>query len=354
MRYNMISMRGNKAMGLQKSESGMASFLIVMIMMVVITLIVLGFSQVTRRNERVALDRQLSSQAFYAAESGVNVTTNAIATYMKAHGYSTLPAKTSCPNAYDPNDPSGVGAPIADLGNGTRYSCVLVNPNPGSLKYDTTQKTSTVVPIQTNGNIKTLTFEWSMKTGGTDKICSGTSQQFPQLGSWSCDFGILRMDLVANPNDTANLLADTTTLYITPQGSTGALSLPNFNSPAMKKAYIVSATGCSTGTCKATITFTPNTSSYAARIISLYRDAPNMVITGTVTSGPATFSGAQAVVDTTGQAQDELRRIQVRVQLTATADPATIPAYAVSSSADICKHFSIMPSDTIDAGNLCQ
>src|SRR5581483_12189470 len=122
MRYNMISMRGNNKW--QTSQSGMASFLIVMIMMVVITLIILGFSQVTRRNEREALDRELSSQAFYAAESGVNVTTSKIAAYVKTNGYTTLPDKTTCPNAYDPTAVGGVGAAIPNLGSGVRYTCV--------------------------------------------------------------------------------------------------------------------------------------------------------------------------------------------------------------------------------------
>jgi Tfp pilus assembly protein PilX len=350
-------MRGNNGGKWQRSESGMASFLIVMIMMVVITLIVLGFSQITRRNEREALDRQLSSQAFYAAESGVNVTTNAIANYVKTNGYTTLPAKTTCPNSYDPtNGGGGVGAPISDLGNGVRYSCMLVNPNPGTLKYDTTQRSSTIVPIQANGNLKSLTFTWNVQTGGSDTSCpGGSAQTFPQAASWPCDFGILRVDLVQNPNgNLGNLPGNSLTLYMSPFGShNGAISLPNFNTAS--HAYVASATGCNSGTCSVTVNLPANSDSYGARIVSLYRDAPNMILSGTIASGnPATFSGAQAVVDTTGQAQDQLRRIQVRVQLTATADPSTIPDYAMSSSADICKHFSIMPTDNVDPSNLCQ
>ena len=55
-----------------KDDKGLVSFMITIIMMLVITLIVIGFTQVSNRNRRESLDRQLSTQAFYAAESGVN------------------------------------------------------------------------------------------------------------------------------------------------------------------------------------------------------------------------------------------------------------------------------------------
>jgi hypothetical protein len=337
MRYNRTSMRG-KVSGIRGKEAGVASFLIVMIMMIVITLIVLGFSQVARRNAREALDRQLSSQAFYAAESGVNVTTAAISNFMKTVSFANLPNKTSCANAYDPNQPGGVGAPIADLGNGTRYSCVLVNPNPSTLVYNPTRQGSVVVPILTTGSLglTTLKFTWQMQSGGSNPTCPGASQQtFPAASAWPCDFGIVRMDMVASPYATyTNLPAATVTTYLTPLGGhSGAITLPSF--AGSTRAYVASASGCSGGTC-------------------LYRDTPNFTISGTVAGGaPASFSGAQAVVDTTGQAQDELRRIQVRVQLDATADPQTIPANGLGSNATICKRFPIKPGNNVDPANLC-
>lgn len=333
----------------RRSQSGMASFLIVMIMMVVITLIVLGFSQVTRRNQREALDRQLSSQAFYAAESGVNATAATIANYVKTNGYTTLPSKPNCPYSYNPAGASTVTIP--DLANGVRYTCVLVNPNPSRLIYNTTQTSSTVVPIQANGTLTSLTFSWNPQKGGTDTSCSNSNAKwFPAPASWDCDFAVLRVDLVANPaTNIANLPGNTATVFMTPRGSQ---TLPTLTS-STDRASIVSATGCGGGQCNVTLNLTDAVSSYYVRVTSIYRDAPNMTISGTTASGTATFAGAQAVVDVTGQAQDELRRIQVRVKLTATADPETIPANALGSSASICKRFSILPTGNVDALNLC-
>ena len=58
-------------------QRGMVSFLVTFIMLLVISLIVVGFTRVASQNRREALDRQLSTQAFYAAESGVNAFLNA-------------------------------------------------------------------------------------------------------------------------------------------------------------------------------------------------------------------------------------------------------------------------------------
>jgi Tfp pilus assembly protein PilX len=56
----------------EDKQAGMVAIMVTMILMIVISLIVVGFAQISRRNQRQALDRQLSTQAFYAAETGVN------------------------------------------------------------------------------------------------------------------------------------------------------------------------------------------------------------------------------------------------------------------------------------------
>lgn len=359
--YNTLSMKGMSRM---RDERGMVSFTVTLIMILVITLIVLGFSQVTRRNVREALDRQLSSQAFYAAESGINVTATKLANYVAANGSSNLGDKKSCTNGagdsteYDPGDASGQGLAINDLSttNGVRYTCVLVNPHPPTLIYDISQDGSTVAPITSTGNIKTLKFQWFKEAKTTDTSCAGaTSYVFPPLASWTCGYGVVRIDLVAIPTGatftSANLANNTVTIFLTPHGAGGGTaSIANYTS---KKAYIVSGSGCGTGTCQAVITLPGDSANYYARLISTYRNAANTTISGTlVGGGTATFIGSQAVVDVTGQAQDELRRVQARVALMPTADD--IPQSALSSSADVCKRFSIIPTDNVTLNDLCQ
>jgi Tfp pilus assembly protein PilX len=63
---------------IRHAEQGLVSIVVTMIFLIVLSLIVVGFAQVARREQRESLDRQLSSQAFYAAESGINIAKSAI------------------------------------------------------------------------------------------------------------------------------------------------------------------------------------------------------------------------------------------------------------------------------------
>jgi Tfp pilus assembly protein PilX len=356
-RYNKVSM--SKKRGMQLNEKGMVSFMVTLIMLMVITLIVVGFSEVTRRNQREALDRQLSSQAFYAAESGVNVTKAAIANYVNINGFAGMSQKTSCssdnvhPTDYAPAVAGGAGGTVTALSTSVGYTCVLVNPLPKSVLFPVTTGSSTVTPLVTTGSFQTLTFQWNQ--GNADANCAGVNPDtLPASDDWTCGFGVLRVDLVATNLgaglNNSNLDAKTVTLFMTPLGGhSGTVTVPNYGT----KAYIASASGCASGSCKVTVTLPGDSSSYYARLTSMYRDAPGTTITGTTASGAATFSGSQAVVDVTGKAQDELRRIQVRVALTSAANSSSIPLNAVASTSDICKHFAVSPSDTIDPTTVC-
>ena len=63
---------------LKNNEQGLVAIVVTLIIMLVLTLIVTGFAQLARREQREALDRQLASQALYAAESGVNAAEAAV------------------------------------------------------------------------------------------------------------------------------------------------------------------------------------------------------------------------------------------------------------------------------------
>src|SRR4051812_1988899 len=112
-------MRKNSQPDLHTDARGVVSIIVTILIMLVLSLIILGFAQLVRREQRQSLDRQLSTQAFYAAETGVN---DAI----KALNNSVLTGKKSdC----DP-DGLGLGANVNKLdASGTvSYVCVLVNP----------------------------------------------------------------------------------------------------------------------------------------------------------------------------------------------------------------------------------
>ena len=75
----MLMQKSSPKFDFQKlRERGVVSIMVSIVLMAVMTLIVLGFSEIARRDQRQTLDRQLSNQAFYAAEIGVNDAQQAI------------------------------------------------------------------------------------------------------------------------------------------------------------------------------------------------------------------------------------------------------------------------------------
>ena len=326
-----------------QDQHGLVSFMVTLIMMLVISLIVIGFTQVTNRNRREQLDRQLSMQAFYAAESGVNAAaTVAKADLLTPHGVS---AQTNCGGSTYPATSLSTNPSVG-------YTCVLVNPNVPSIVTNANPQTSSIfplVPVDSGGNPTTLTqltFTWSAGQGmsASNSGCQ-VYGQFPKNdSSYTCPFGLLRVDLMmgvggSGGGGAAAFAANTVTLYMQPLTSGSSVqTISSFGSP---KGIIVGAQYDSAAkTYTATVSLAPaaRTSQYYMRITTLYRDAPTITIDGTNGAAAVNFADAQAIIDVTGKAQDVLRRVQVTVPLNQ-YDSIT-PEGAVQSVADVCKQFA--------------
>lgn len=346
----------NKTMSntLRKDQRGLVSFMITLIMMLVISLIVIGFTQVTNRNRREQLDRQLSSQAFYAAESGVN---SAVAKINADNAAGGVVSQSSC---------AGTNYSATNLvsDGSVGFTCVLVNPIVPEIKLPVTTSSSAVAPLNLtdkDGNAITpapatpivFSFTWPVSVGGnTDPTNCSTSGSFPRTqapvdaSATNCGYALLRVDIMKVPGtiNQPNLSGNTTTYYMQPRPSASA---PTPISDFSTKAHVTSA-ACSNATkmCTGTISLQGAAVSlplkYYVRITSFYRDTQVTVdATSTSIGGGIYFSGAQAIVDVTGKAVDVLRRVQVTVPLQKSTE--FIPEGAVRSSSDVCKRFSTYP-----------
>src|SRR5688572_5036935 len=116
---------------LHKQESGLVSIVVTTIIMLVLTLVVIGFARLSQREQRQALDRQISTQAFYAAETAVNDARDKLKTASAAvlgdeymddcDEFSTAVGLT--------------GQRVIDAAAGVSYSCLMVDPSPTSLEF---------------------------------------------------------------------------------------------------------------------------------------------------------------------------------------------------------------------------
>jgi Tfp pilus assembly protein PilX len=330
--------------GLGKDERGLVSILVTMIIMLIISLIVIGFARLSQREQRQALDRQLSTQAFYAAEAGVNDAVEALRTNPALE-------KTSCGGTLS----ATTGSNVINSQSGVSYTCVLVDSTPASLEYasiDTDQ--GTVVPVQPrSGSLERVTVSWQDKSGGTSFTgCldpSAGQYVFPAAANWpnTCSAGVLRLDIAAiNLPATRDQLANAArTLFLYPQNGSSSPSSYNLSSGQNGDVIPVNCNASATPrSCNLTITVNAAANStYYLRARSIYR-ASNMSLVAYTTGNSAAVEliNAQAVIDSTGKANDVLRRISVRVPLTNIG--ANVPDFAVLTNDSFCKRFSIAPN----------
>lgn len=352
---------------LKKDEQGVVAIILTVFVLIVLSLVVVAFSQNSRREQRQSLDRQLSTQAFYAAESGVNQLISKIRANDPA--IKDIKEYTSC----DQN-----GASILDGGSGGQnafsVTCLLFNRQPQELKWsniDTTQGEFTSLHTVA-GDLNKLTFKWTRAEGGgqySDCVDAGSVTNIPvnaDAYGTNCGAGILRVTLMPYAPTGASrekLYEDSFTVYLRPtsNGVAAAAQVPySAHGPgatgAAGQGRIVPA-ACSGTQCEASILGVPSGGTIFAHIRSIYH-ANAVDLTGFNVSGqPVNYDQAQVKVDSTGKASDVLRRIQVRMPL---YDKYTMPATVLDAMEGICKRLGVYPvvgstparSDNSECGGL--
>lgn len=328
-------------MRVQSNEKGMASLAVTTVLILVISLIIIGFSQVARRNQRETLDRQLSTQAYYAAESGVN---KAVAMIRGKVMSGSLPNdKTSC--GPDANYPG-----VHQLnGEDVEITCLLVSTRVNDLEYTGVgENAPTVVPIvaENGAVINRLVLTWRNPIGGTtpSSTClpSGGAYTLTSKTSWSCGHGMLRTDLTTAPSGDATDRAISTFFYPHQRATVNATTAPQI--PLSQNGGLVEGYCSDAGgdpKCMAVITGL-DAPVYYMSLRSIYRTSSVTIEAQTVGGASVRLIG-QALIDVTARSQDVLRRIQVRVPLEA-REESGIPAHAIQSTSSICKRYSVYPA----------
>lgn len=326
------------------NQQGITSIVVAVVLMLVMSLIVLAMSQNTQREQRQTLDRQLSDQAFYNAESGIND----VAAYL----YSTPTAnldKTDC------NQPLGTINSNID-GEVNKYTCVLYDKAPPTIQYDnlsiTEPKIIPINPVDQNGapaQLSSLTVSWddSAERNGTIAAPCNFTAGSPDLPT-SCSYGGVRFELVGptavNPAvpDREEFRRNTLIAFLLPNSSAGTnISVSSVNYP--DNQGIINPTNCSntsdTTKRRCTMTLTDiNRGEMFLSLRALYRPV-NISISGTSTTGAAIrFKDTQIMVDSTGKANDILRRVQVRLPAN---NQSFYPGFALQTRDSICKIINV-------------
>lgn len=367
------------------NEAGFASIVIAMTLILVLSLMTVGFATLMRKEQRSALDKHLSSQAYYAAESGVNAAANAIRS-----GYKY--AKTDCSGGINNSAPQAARNYLADPNVGEDDSvsntCLLIDPTPTNLEYriepdaNTDQeKLTQITGLDGAGNtafIRKIVVSWEQSgpsTLSTKFAAGGSNYDFRPVTSWPYSTGVIRAMLMPLNSSCLSrdcLLAHNYTTFLYPRATDGentwnlnttfptggssynfaststqaaADALQDVNGPILSGRCSESRSGDNL-MCTATIDGLPASQDYILGLRGLYQESKVKVFVYDGSGNRLRIANAQAVVDSTGRAQDVLRRIQVRVPLT---NSYNLPANALEVVDGICKQLQLTPSSSTNA-----
>lgn len=321
------------------NQSGLVSIMVTIIMLLVVTLIVLGFSQISRVEQRQSLDRQLSTQAFLAAESGVNDARKAIEA---AAATGTIPDKTQCTNTGAPAVYTTNLAPVLDGPNNISYTCLLIDTTLPDIVQNVPVDSPVTIPINAAPTdvIREIRLNLRVPSPASVTGCSGSvPAPLRAYNAWpgGCSYGALRVDMVpTNTLSRVALTANQQSFVFYPVN--GAAPAVNFANAAANRGSVFPMR-CTTTDCTVSINVPGGAgTTYAMRVASVYRPGELQIRAFSPSGAPLTLRNAQVMVDATGKAQDVLRRIQVRFSLVQSSEN---PGRAVVSGSSICKRFAV-------------
>jgi Tfp pilus assembly protein PilX len=212
---------------ISKKQNGFVSIITVITISVLLSLLTLSFVQIINRSQRQTLDSQLSTQANYAAETGIN---DAIRAILNNPG--AIPQEdTNCdPTPAAPGIDANVNKSVGDNTNGgaeVEYTCQLISSGVKDVRIDLTDQSSRIYPVKTDGSdANTITIEWEDSTTKTNFTAPGSVAEYPSLGSWGSNtVPMLRLTVFTPcPNgcpdfNSATMIANQKNLFIKPSAS---------------------------------------------------------------------------------------------------------------------------------------
>lgn len=342
-----------------RQQRGFVSIVVCLIIMVILSLITVGFARLMSREQRQAIDRQLSTQAFYAAESGVN---DAILRSSVLLFYD----KPLCSTELGGGTDGVINKEIDPIGP-IRETCVTVDESPNSFVFNpiSTDVNAPMVfqlyGIDAAGarhNVTDVDIEWGQAVGNTgpDLFRPGASSTLPAQTAWTSRTGMLKVTLVyyTNGDSRAQLLDKMAVAYLNP--ITGGAPDVDYAQIIGNGAGAIAAGGCdaTTSRCRVRITNLPTTAPLFDTTIymvisSVYR-ANNVTIKGFDIADQLDLKYAQVLVDSTGRAGDVLRRIQVRRPI---SEKYNYPGAALQTGfGDICKTLRVSPTPSVTSETL--
>jgi Tfp pilus assembly protein PilX len=326
------------------NDQGFASIVIALTLVIILALMTVGFAQLSRREQRNALNKQLSIQAYYAAESGISdATADIVAGKITFSNPDCKPVPKSGVTDYALNKPS-----LNDT-LGVSYSCVSINLDPTALVYSNVSDSSYRTVSFTNANpspMASLKISWNSTDG--KNIPAPTYVAGKSLltrTAWSAAKQPALMEVSLTPLGTVDrdsLIKNDFTAYGYP-ATNPSPGVVYGSSASATEGTVTNAHCDASSVCSLSINgLTGNGNVPYLLHLTNHYDVSNVTVTGLDILGNAVkFHGGQAVIDSTGRARDVLKRLQVHIPL---VQGNGLSNYAIEAQS-VCKRIATYPND---------
>lgn len=341
---------------MKRDQRGIVSIVIVIMLIAVTTLITVGFSTIVRREQRQALDRQLSAQASLAAESVLNAK---IAEFRQDPQAFTDSITAASANTCTDQNTKTFGASSDEIVT----TCVMINNAPGPLEFDeVTTGDSKVVWLDPDGNsIDRIFITWQNPRAITTNDCQTTPYSTLPTSLSGTSVGMVRFDLTRIGPGNAGFTRDSLrsnnfggVLY----PRSGGTTTQTFTGSSAGQPLIFGACGGAAPSqipdpyaayAEISIPASVRNNTYMLRLRGLYK-ASHIKVVGynNATNSIVNFRNAQIVMEVTARTGDVVQRIQARVP--ASSPPMGIfPNSALHVTNDgVCKLLVTEPASTTE------
>ncbi len=358
---------------LKKDQAGMASFVIVGVLVILLTLITVGFAKLMDRAQQNSLNNQLSSAANYAAQAALKDVSSAVIKAYQTSTPPTAPANTTCqPGAASIYSSIFSGGNLSG-DNNTQYTCLLVNPNPDNLSYGDIEADQSWV-VKANplaGSINSMMIGWESPIGNTGLPSFGDNKLYSEY-YWDTVKKFEPMLRVTLYPVNGTTVTQGPTYFFYPNDKNGTVQSVNYGTNNGKVTPVWCTTnsnnpapafgGKANHVCNEIINNVPVATYYYARITPIYTDASVSLYANNSSGVTIQFSGTQAVVDVTAKAGSAVKRLQANVNLSSgsssTGGDVTgiipglkdVPEYGLQSANAICKRLDVTSTSGVIGG----
>lgn len=343
------------------NQSGAVSFLSVIIFTIIITTVTFAYMQSVIRQRKNAFNYDLSTRAYYAAESGVQ---DAVRALRSGTAQLTNGEKNTCAQLVGGSS-SGIIGDSADFG--VSYTCQLINTNVVSGTLQATDGNVTIRLRPATGTFPDnplIRIKWGPTDSGTFyRRDDGASLNLPSITRWNHGgdaakpvYPMMRAAVVKHPSSgtfTRSQIQQRVT-FLNPATQTGFFN----NSVAINFGSVNQDTLLANGGCSATAQSGSlpcvadlrlsnagiSSSELYINLSSLYSNAHFEVSVYAVSGLDATqiqLGQTSADIDVTGKANSVYRRVKQTVILGDNYSYETRPGAAIVSAEGICKSFEV-------------